>query len=74
MFARLVASEDIIVDPEPEVPVTAEDFASLKKAAVRRPANFVCSISDDTGEVCTYTGMPINKVVQEGMGIGGAIS
>ena len=56
------------------MPVTAEDFASLKEAAVRRPANFVCSISDDTGEECTYTGMPISKVVQKGMGIGGAIS
>ena len=41
---------------------------------MRKPANFVCSISDDTGEECTYTGMPISKVVQEGMGIGGAIS
>ena len=50
-------------------------FASLKKAGmVRRPANSVCSISDDTGEACTYTGRPTNKVVQEGMDIGGAIS
>merc|ERR1712050_75124 len=63
------------IESEPEVPVTAKDFTALMKAGmVRKPANFVCSISDDTGEECTYAGMPISKVVQEGMGIGGAIS
>merc|ERR1739838_700795 len=32
------------------------------------------SISDDRGEECTYSGMPISKVVQEGLGVGGDIS
>jgi ATP citrate (pro-S)-lyase len=70
-----VQEGEIEVDAEPEVPVTAKDFAALKKAGmVRKPANFVCSISDDRGEECTYAGMPISKVVQDGMGVGGAIS
>jgi ATP citrate (pro-S)-lyase len=34
----------------------------------------VCSTSDDRGEECTYASMPISKVVQEGMGVGGALS
>merc|ERR1712193_185414 len=60
---------------EPDVPVTGKDFAMLKKAGmVRKPANFVCSISDDRGEECTYSGMPISKVVNDGHGFGGAIS
>merc|ERR1719310_1632223 len=75
VFEKLVQEGEIEVDAEPEVPVTAKDFAALKKAGmVRKPANFVCSISDDRGEECTYAGMPISKVVQEGLGIGGAIS
>merc|ERR1719380_163722 len=75
VFEKLVQEGEIEVDAEPEVPVTAKDFTALKKAGmVRKPANFVCSISDDRGEECTYSGMPISKVVQDGMGVGGAIS
>merc|ERR1711981_312105 len=74
-FTELVKAGTIVVTPEPEVPVTVKDFAALKKAGmVRKPANFICSISDDRGEECTYSGMPISKVVKEGMGFGGAIS
>jgi ATP citrate (pro-S)-lyase len=75
VFEKLVKEGEIVVEDEPEVPVTAKDFVALKKAGmVRKPANFVCSISDDRGEECTYSGMPISKVVQEGLGVGGAIS
>jgi|EP00427_Karlodinium_veneficum_P009718 ATP citrate (pro-S)-lyase len=75
LFTKLVQEGEIVIEAEPEVPVTAKDFVSLKKAGmVRKPANFVCSISDDRGEECTYSGMPISKVVQDGMGVGGAIS
>merc|ERR1711979_58602 len=75
VFTDLVQKGELVIESEPEVPVTAKDFTALLKAGmVRKPANFVCSISDDRGEECTYAGMPISKVVQEGMGIGGAIS
>merc|ERR1719401_1556749 len=56
VFTKLVQEGEIILDDEPEVPVTAKDFTALKKAGmVRKPANFVCSISDDRGEECTYS-------------------
>jgi ATP citrate (pro-S)-lyase len=74
-FESLVQKGVITVKPEPDVPFTVKDFALLKKAGmVRKPANFVCSISDDRGEECTYSGMPISKVVNDGAGFGGAIS
>jgi ATP citrate (pro-S)-lyase len=74
-FTKLVQSGAIVVTPEPEVPKAVKEFAVLKKAGmVRKPANFVCSISDDRGEECTYSGMPISKVVNDGHGFGGAIS
>merc|ERR1719194_130669 len=75
VFTDLVQKGEIVVEAEPEVPVTAKDFTALMKAGmVRKPANFVCSISDDRGEECTYAGMPISKVVQEGLGVGVAMS
>merc|ERR1712130_452997 len=75
VFTKMVQDGSIVVEAEPEVPVTAKDFVALKKAGmVRKPANFVCSISDDTGEECTYSGMPISKVVEDGLGMGGALS
>merc|ERR1712176_1050385 len=75
VFTDLDQKGELVIESEPEVPVRAKDFTALMKAGmVRKPANFVCSISDDRGEECTYAGMPISKVVQEGMGIGGAIS
>merc|ERR1719281_767886 len=71
VFSELVKAGEIAVEAEPEVPVTAKDFTALKKAGmVRKPANFVCSVSDDRGEECTYAGMPISKVVQNDLGIG----
>merc|ERR1719498_1260233 len=75
VYEKLVKEGVIVVNSEPEVPVAVKDFAALKKAGmVRKPANFVCSISDDRGEECTYSGMPISKVVKDGLGFGGAIS
>jgi ATP citrate (pro-S)-lyase len=74
-YTELVQAGKIIVSSEPQVPVTVKDFESLKKSGmVRKPANFVCSISDDRGEECTYSGMPISKVVNNKLGFGGAIS
>merc|ERR1712048_125569 len=75
IFTDLVQKGELVIEAEPEVPVTAKDFTALMKAGmVRKPANFVCSISEDRGEECTYAGMPISTVVKEGLGTGGALS
>ena len=41
---------------------------------VRKPANFISSISDDRGDELTYSGMPISEVFQKNLGIGGVLS
>lgn len=41
---------------------------------IRKPANFVSSISDERGEELLYAGMPITAVFKEDIGIGGVIS
>merc|ERR1719393_783060 len=74
-FNKLVQKGVINLKAEPDVPVTVKDFALLKKAGmVRKPTNFICSISDDRGEECTYAGCPISKVVKTGQGFAGAVS
>ncbi|MCH9741469.1 MAG: ATP citrate synthase [Epsilonproteobacteria bacterium] len=44
--------------------------------AVRRSKEFICTISDDRGEECTYAGFPISSVAtpDTGKGIGDVIS
>ncbi len=53
--------------PEPEIRVVPK---------VRRPKQFICTISDDRGEEATYAGFPISSVAtpDTGKGIGDVIS
>jgi ATP-citrate lyase alpha-subunit len=53
--------------PEPEMSVCPK---------VRRSKQFICTISDDRGEECTYAGFPISSVAtpDTGKGIGDVIS
>eukprot|EP00438_Fugacium_kawagutii_P012450 Skav232878 [mRNA] locus=scaffold1432:67828:93143:- [translate_table: standard] len=81
----------IVVAPEVPVPKLPSDFDALKKKGLvrkklgrdwrvgssgfARPANIVCSISDDRGAEATYAGVPISEVAKdEQLGVGGAIS
>ena len=41
---------------------------------VRKPANFISTISDDRGEELMYGDMPITKVFAKDIGIGGVVS
>jgi len=53
--------------PEPEMNIVP---------SARRPKEFICTISDDRGEECTYAGFPISSVAtpDTGKGIGDVIS
>ena len=62
---------------EPEVPPVPEDYTkALKAGKIRKPKNFVCTISDDRGEEATYAGYPISSVATPDTGktIGDVIS
>ncbi len=62
---------------EPEVPPIPEDYAkALAQGKIRKPKNFVCTISDDRGEEATYAGYPISSVATPDTGktIGDVIS
>ena len=61
--------------PEPPVPKIPMDYAkALKEGLIRKPSNFICTISDDRGEELLYGKMPISEVFKQDIGIGGVLS
>ena len=61
--------------PEPEVPKVPLDYTLAKRLGmVRKPANFISTISDDRGEELLYAGKPLGEVLEQGLGIGGVVS
>ena len=74
VYEELKAKGEIPEIQEPEVPPIPEDYAKAVKAGkVRRPTNFICTISDDRGEEATYCGVPISEVVEKGYSIADVI-
>ncbi len=74
-YKRLVKKGVIKPEPEPSVPKIPMDYAkALKEGLIRKPANFICTISDDRGEEVLYGKMPISEVFKQNLGIGGVLS
>jgi ATP citrate (pro-S)-lyase len=74
-YESLVKRGIIKPKPEPPVPKVPMDYAkALKEGYIRKPANFICTISDDRGEELLYGKMPISEVFKKGIGIGGVLS
>jgi len=44
-----------------------------KQGMIRRPANFIATISDDRGEELRYCGVTISRIFEEKWGLGGVI-
>ena len=75
IYAGLVASGEIIPKPEPPVPKIPMDFNWAKRLGlIRKPANFISTISDDRGDELQYAGMPISETISEDIGVGGVLS
>lgn len=74
-YNSLVAKGVIVVQAEPPVPRVPIDYKWAQELGlIRKPANFVSSVSDDRGEELCYAGMPITDVFKDDIGIGGVIS
>ncbi|VDN49657.1 unnamed protein product [Gongylonema pulchrum] len=41
---------------------------------IRKPASFMTSICDERGDELLYAGVPISRVLEEDIGIGGVLS
>jgi ATP citrate (pro-S)-lyase len=74
-YENIVKKGIIKPKPEPPVPKIPMDYAkALKEGLIRKPSNFICTISDDRGEELLYGKMPISEVVKKDIGIGGVLS
>ncbi len=74
-YETLVKKGVIKPKPEPPVPKVPMDYAkALKEGLIRKPSNFVCTISDDRGEELLYGKMPLSEVFKQDIGIGGVLS
>jgi ATP citrate (pro-S)-lyase len=74
-YESLVKQGIIKPKPEPPVPKVPMDYSkALKDGLIRKPANFICTISDDRGEELLYGKMPISEVFKKDIGIGGVLS
>jgi len=74
VYERL-KSEGIIKEiEETDHPKPLLDYAfALKNGIIRKPASFICTISDDRGEEVTYNRIPLSEIIKGGIGIGGTI-
>ncbi len=74
-YERLVKKGIIEPKPEPPVPRIPMDYSkALKEGLIRKPSNFICTISDDRSEELLYGNMTISEVVKQDIGIGGVLS
>ncbi|GAX13952.1 citryl-CoA lyase [Fistulifera solaris] len=75
LYQSLVDAGTLVPRPEPEPPKIPMDYSWAKRLGlVRKPAQFISSISDDRGEELTYSGMPISEIFEKDLGIGGVLS
>lgn len=75
VYESLVKAGTLMPAPEPEPPKIPMDYTWAKRLGlVRKPAQFISSISDDRGEELRYCGMPISEIFEKDLGIGGVLS
>ncbi|MFH0848341.1 MAG: citrate/2-methylcitrate synthase [archaeon] len=75
VYNELVEKGTIVPKPEPPVPRMPIDYSdAVKSGLLRKPTNFVSTISDDRGEELLYGNMEISQVFEKNIGIGGVLS
>jgi len=75
VYKNLVKKKIIKPKPEPQIIKMPMDYnAAVKAGIIRKPTNFISTISDDRGEELLYGDMTISEVFKKDIGIGGVIS
>jgi len=75
VYSELMTAGIITKVQEPVVPQVPMDYTWAKKLGlVRKPTNFVSSISDDRGDELTYGGVKISDIFEKSAGVGGVLS
>ncbi len=73
-YEELVNSGRLVPKPDIEPREMPMDYSeALKKGIIRKPSEFISTISDDRGEELKYCGVPISKVFEENYNLGDVI-
>lgn len=73
-YERLVREGTLVPKPDVRPPRIPMDYAEAVRAKlVRRPTEFITTISDDRGDEPKYCGVTISEVFEQDYGLGGVI-
>ncbi len=73
-YDRLVEGGRLVPKPDVQPRQIPADYAvALKEGMIRRPAEFISTISDDRGEEPRYCGVTISEVIEQDYGLGGVL-
>ena len=73
-YERLVEEGRLVPKPDVEPKRIPVDYSvALKEGLIRRPAEFISTISDDRGEEPRYCGVTISEVIEQDFGLGGVL-
>lgn len=73
-YEHLVKEGKLVPRPDVQPPRMPMDYAdAVKQKAVRRPTEFMTTISDDRGDEPKYCGVTISDVVEKEYGLGGVL-
>ncbi|KAJ1373761.1 putative ATP-citrate synthase [Parelaphostrongylus tenuis] len=71
-FSDLIAKGIVQLRAEIPPPAVPMDYAWARELGlIRKPASFMTSICDERGEELNYAGVPITKVLEQDIGVGG---
>jgi succinyl-CoA synthetase alpha subunit len=73
-FDKEVKAGRIKPMPDIEPPKIPLDYkVAIRDGIVRKPSEFISTISDDRGEELMYCGVPISKIFEDNYGLGGVL-
>ena len=73
-YEKLVKTGKLKPKPYVKPPNIPIDYrVALREGVIRRPAEFISTISDDRGDEPRYCGVTISKIFEENYGLGGVI-
>ncbi|MGQ9492449.1 MAG: citrate/2-methylcitrate synthase [Anaerolineae bacterium] len=73
-YERLVREGKLVPKPDVEPQKVPMDYAdAVRLKLVRRPTEFMTTISDDRGEEPKYCGVTISEVIEQNYGLGGVL-
>eukprot|EP01116_Phalansterium_solitarium_P024248 TRINITY_DN8828_c0_g1_i7.p1 TRINITY_DN8828_c0_g1~~TRINITY_DN8828_c0_g1_i7.p1 ORF type:complete len:1096 (-),score=489.17 TRINITY_DN8828_c0_g1_i7:543-3830(-) len=75
VYTQLVKQGTIVETAEPDTPTIPMDYSWAQKLGlIRKPTSFITTVSDERGEELVYAGVPISRVFEEDLGVGGVIA